>query len=73
MWEYFLLDYMTSVFFSGAKHMTRRETVRLNTNLQLNAEKYWKQNEEMVVKVIQRQHFSDFADLDLFIGKKIQR
>lgn len=28
MWEYFLLGYMASVFFSGAKHMTRRETDR---------------------------------------------
>lgn len=52
MWEYFLLDYMTNVFFSGAKHMTGRETDMLNTNLQLNAEKYWMQSEEMVLKVI---------------------
>lgn len=52
MWAYFLLDYMTNVFFSRAKHMTRRETDRLNTNLQLNAEKYWMQNKKMVVKVI---------------------
>lgn len=46
------MDYITNVFFSGAKHMTRRETDRLNTNLQLHAEKYWMQNEETVVKVI---------------------
>lgn len=26
MWEYFLLDYMANVFFSGAKHMTGGET-----------------------------------------------